>query len=361
MPLLTDILSELNKQRKLEHFFELYTLLINYMHREVINRSICNISNNPYFKHYAFGKILLYDLPDSIMYRKDNQLSLTYITQERYRSGENVISSSFKHNFGYYTQELLTDDFNWSNCIVAGGSIYKILGKNFMDYCDTKYNKSDIDIFVYGQTKKKKEKVRYLINYFITKLKKIIIINKPNVITIYSKHYHRDIQIIVGNYRTPLQILNDFDLSHLQLCYNGTKIQMTPNCFHSFRTQTTTIMKHTMNANLYNKIKASGMSLVYKNEDLVSQFILMENEPPDNPFSITDDFRKGNITEIKINVSEENDNREDSFYSFHALKNGWCVDRALCAYDIDYTMFKYIYLNFSGSFGDTNFYMTPVL
>ena len=62
-----------------------------------------------------------------------------------------------------------------------------------------------------------------------------------------------------------------------------------------------------------------------------------------------------------MNVSEENDNREDSFYSFHALKNGWCVDRGLCAYDIDYTMFKYIYLNFSGSFGDTNFYMTPVL
>lgn len=361
IPLLTDILSELNKQHKLDTFFELYTLLINYMHKEIINRSICNPGNNPYFKHYAFGKILLYDLPESIVYRKDNQIPLIYATEQRFKSGENVISSSFKHNFCYYTQELFTDDFNWSNCIIAGGSIYKILGKNFMDCCDTEYNKSDIDIFVYGQTKKKKEKVRYLINYFITKLKKIIIINKPNVLTIYSKYYHRDIQIIVGNYRTPLQILNDFDLSHLQLCYNGTKIQMTPNCFHSFRTQTTSIMKYTMNENLYKKIKSSGMSLVYKNEDLLSQFILMENEPPDNPFSITDEFRKGTITEIKNNVSTENNNREDSYYSFHAIKNGWCVDRALCVYNVDFNMFKHIYLNFSGSFGDTNFYMTPVL
>ena len=357
---LTDILMTMNKDN-IDSFFELYNSLNTLFNREQLNRSICISNNNSYFKHYRFGQLLLYTLSDTITYTPEPYISLIYKSNKTLSEGTHIVNPNYKQNFNVFTADLFTGQFNWSNCIVAGGSIYKILQKTFNDDYDTKYKKSDIDIFVYGQTKKKKEKVRYLINYFIKKLKHIIIINKTNVLTIYSKHYHRDIQIIVGNYRTPLQILNDFDLSHLQLCYNGTKVQLTPNCYHSLRTQTTSIMKCTLNANLYKKIKVSGLSLVYKNEDLTHKFLLMEKDLPEPPFSITDEFRNGTITEIKNNVSDENDNREASFYSFHALKNGWSVDRALCAYDIDYNMFKYIYLNFSGSFNDTNFYMTPVL
>ena len=68
-------------------------------------------------------------------------------------------------------------------------------------------------------------------------------INYSNVISLRFLNYHREIQLVIGNYKCPLQIINDFDLTHLQMYFDGKTLRGTEKNMEALRTRLTQITK----------------------------------------------------------------------------------------------------------------------
>jgi hypothetical protein len=123
------------------------------------------------------------------------------------------------HNFSCNIFDI---KYNWDNCVVAGGSISKIITK--MDKLEPLYISSDIDIYLYGSIKEKQDKLGYILDYFNKKfINKVILINKWNVIDIYIVGINRKIQIICGDFSSKYEIINNFDMSNVQVLFDGKK------------------------------------------------------------------------------------------------------------------------------------------
>jgi hypothetical protein len=116
--------------------------------------------------------------------------------------------------------------FDWSNTVLAGGFALSLVEKEELQ---EKYANSDIDIFVYaGEKEKLNEKMAYVLNYFDVKIKptKYMQYAKSYTIDLVSS-FNRNIQIIGVMYDTANEVLENFDLSHCQIGYNGTDIVYT--------------------------------------------------------------------------------------------------------------------------------------
>ena len=164
--IISDILSMLNKNKLLDNFQYIYPKIIKYIDKTIFDRILSINFNNVYFKINYFNNLLLVELTENLCFNGTNYdkcigYDNSYNCFDKYKIGESVIPPVYKilENFKRYTKNLF-DNFNWSNCIMAGGMINKIVNKDFDAYLDSgAYNNSDIDIYVYGQTKKKKGKV----------------------------------------------------------------------------------------------------------------------------------------------------------------------------------------------------------
>ena len=266
--ILNDILAILNHNKDLNTFQNLYKEIIKYINKTYIDSILSNYKNNHYLRCNFFSDILLHDLSNSnLVYKSQVYSDSDFLFSKHsyfnyYNEGEPVISPSFKKNFNKYTENIF-DDFNWSNCVVAGGLANKITDKNFdANLRNGLYELSDIDIFLYGKTYKKKQKIVYILNFMRDKLGRYYLGNYPNVLSLFFPEYHLEIQIVIGNYKSPLQIINDFDLSHLQMYYDGKTIRGTQENMIALETRTTKVMKNKINIKLITKIYNSGFALV---------------------------------------------------------------------------------------------------
>lgn len=172
------------------------------------------------------------------------------------------IESEKNTNFAKYTQNLF-DTFNWSNVVVAGGSIAKIMDPEF----DKKlvlgaYNNSDIDLFLHGSTKTKKKKLQYIFKYLSSKLGKYAIKFNENVVTIYSTNYHIPIQIICCSNKTLTQVVMNFTMSHQQIMYDGKHVYCTHNYNHAMETKMSYCFDDTMKPELVIKTIGLGFQIV---------------------------------------------------------------------------------------------------
>ena len=267
-----DILSMMNKSKKLNEFEALHPQILSFFKngkdRDSIIYSLSNSINIPYLKCNFFEKLLLFDLVDQKLVYNKFRGTLCFDKNPNYEIGTPIISSHFKQNFNTYTQSLF-DGFNWSNVIIAGGLVNKIINPDFEDnLVKGFYDNSDIDMYLYGHTKTKKRKLEYILNFLNDKLGTYYLINFSNVITLIFPDYHCDIQIIIGNYKSPLQIVSDFDLSHLQMLYNGNSVKGTKFNLDALKTQTSKIMKQKITEKLASKTFMAGYSL--ENSDIIT-------------------------------------------------------------------------------------------
>lgn len=139
---------------------------------------------------------------------------------------ETISDNNFNMEFSKKTYDLLTF-MNWSNVVVAGGSIVNIITKS-----GSKLN--DIDLFVYGLDK---EKGLAKIDHIINSIKqKATVLNyetrvymNDHVINIYVFDTKKllQVQIILRLYDTLAQIMVGFDVDCCCVCYNGKSIQTT--------------------------------------------------------------------------------------------------------------------------------------
>ncbi len=132
--------------------------------------------------------------------------------------------------------------FNWNNVLLAGGLISGLLETK---YDEKLYEKSDLDFFVYDSDENKihsvlKRTVEYFKQQFETAY--IFAYNGTTIITILTPNYKRVIQLIPIKYKTSLEILERFDLTHIQVGFNGADIVATKGFFTSIKTRVSTIV-----------------------------------------------------------------------------------------------------------------------
>lgn len=261
--ILSDILMFLNKRKSIHLFKDIYNHSVKFIMRRILNGGL--YQNNVYLSNNFFSEILLRNIVEKNLTYYEEYYKIPVIADRhsyfKYTDGESVINPDFIQNFQKYTLNLF-DDFDWTNCVVAGGLACKITDIRFNQNLKLGlYNSSDIDIFIYGKTKKKKAKIVYILNYLRDKLGNFYMINYSNVISLRFLNYHREIQLVIGNYKCPLQIINDFDLTHLQMYFDGKTLQGTEKNMEALRTRLTQITKKKITSSLVSKIYGSGFAL----------------------------------------------------------------------------------------------------
>lgn len=154
-------------------------------------------------------------------------------------NGETFCINSFKviiKKFNQYTNNYFKN-LNYNNMIISGGFMYGIVDNLYDSLSCT----GDIDIFVYGNSDEKNQKITYLLEYF-SQYKPIYFVSNGTY-NILIPELKFDIQIINSKYNTPANIVEHFDYGYTQLFYDGEKIFCTNKCLYSLLTKITCIFK----------------------------------------------------------------------------------------------------------------------
>ena len=158
-----------------------------------------------------YGKSLLYSKPGKL----GQHMSENYDTLDDH--------DLFYLNPKFEKEHLFTNQFNWNNVVVAGGSVLKSVMKI--------PNTADIDMFIYGfkTIDQFNNKVYEIINYFILNnsyIKPPIININKHTVTLehnYDRFQNKFIkyQIILRAYTTKSEIIHGFDIDSSCILYDG--------------------------------------------------------------------------------------------------------------------------------------------
>ncbi|AYV84715.1 MAG: hypothetical protein Hyperionvirus35_11 [Hyperionvirus sp.] len=122
----------------------------------------------------------------------------------------------------------LFNGLDWSNILLAGGSVLSMLEKNDEKLL-AEYLNTDIDLFVYSSVKERLiEKIIYLLSFLKGKLGdcKYFVYKNTYTIDVFSA-FGRKIQVIGVLDNDSWELLSNFDLSNCQVGYNGKEIVFT--------------------------------------------------------------------------------------------------------------------------------------
>lgn len=182
---------------------------------------------------------------------------LCLIVKSPFSMNETVTVSAFEFfkRLNNKISEYIDDDFNWSNVVIAGGLISGLLDKK---YNESEYATSDIDMFVYGDSSKTiKSKMVEIYKYFMKKLNGnfFAFAHTPNAALINIVVPGKlSFQIIGTAFKSTLDVLNSFDLTHCQAGFDGTQVICTNGFKTAATTRITTITTRAIHA--YRLIKA---------------------------------------------------------------------------------------------------------
>ena len=176
-------------------------------------------------------------------------------TESKYKPNEKVTSSLMQFHRRFLNKvDDLFDDYDWSNTIIAGGLISGMMEAR---YQASEYEMSDVDIFVYGSKTTVIDKIQQIYDYFLDKLDKKFYAFTYGIsaallnIVIPGKF---SIQIIGTLFKSELDVLKSFDMTHCQVGYNGNEIVHTDGYIKAIKTMTTSITTRSIHA--YRLVKA---------------------------------------------------------------------------------------------------------
>jgi len=126
--------------------------------------------------------------------------------------------------------------FPFNLAVFAGGSVSKLIDRSYK----ISETSSDLDVWVIGAKKNRQINAKRVIDWFINLAKninkEIYIMAQGSIINIMIDDMPRNYQIILSSETTELNIINNFDLSHIAIAYNSELI--IPNdCRNSFYTR----------------------------------------------------------------------------------------------------------------------------
>jgi hypothetical protein len=199
--------------------------------------------NNPLLKHFEKTLVIklfedkkYFDLISSAKLPPTDQLKQSLVQSyiKTCFGFKFVSKQEFTENFAQITNGCLKK-LNWNNVLVVGGSVLKSIRQETTPPQTTNYysrrdNASDIDIYLYGLTKKEAQaKVEEIFNSIQSCWKeKIGIFKTANTITLVSTSNFRNIQIILSTYASPLEILLASDMNSCSIGFNGTSVVVIP-------------------------------------------------------------------------------------------------------------------------------------
>lgn len=150
------------------------------------------------------------------------------------------LNVQFSENWQNLTYGLL-DDINWDGMVLAGGSVNKLL--RILTQSDNVLKmgpQTDLDLFLIGSEDEQREKLIYLLTHFSSKYgDKLFIGHKKSIISIWVVGISRMIQIISSQSKCIFDTLYQFDLTHSQVAYDGTRFYATPFAIESLITGVT--------------------------------------------------------------------------------------------------------------------------
>lgn len=193
----------------------------------------------------------------------------------------------------------IPDDFDWTGIVVAGGCIAKacmVAQSAFIN------NRSDVDFFIYGKTRKDSIDA---FNRLMTLFKDYKAGVFMSVCSVYDVMASKVMQIISVDADNAAAIPCRFDLSNCQWMYDGTHIKCSPMALTALREMTTYVVGNSVNFSRFAKAHANGYA-IYKSFKYVSgnPFIYSEDEvkkayaeyaksafsPPDDILESTEDI-----------------------------------------------------------------------
>ena len=220
-----------NLNERLE-IVEFYDRLENYMRMKTI------IKKKQYGDYFVenMGKI-----SNEILFTNSNydliKCDKLAKTKHTYKLGDSMVVNhdEFVRRFNLVTNNMMLGDFPWDVSVVAGGMVSLLLDVNFDE---SLVKSSDIDIFIIGKEgESKKDSFKRVLDWF-DKSGRTVYSVVGSVCTVYvpkvddvsktdlfgADRYFQLISINVDNYQ---DVINRFDLTHIQVCYNGVEVYAT--------------------------------------------------------------------------------------------------------------------------------------
>lgn len=268
------------------HLYNAQTYILKY---NKVDKLVSFLKKEQQYKQIIL-KNLIYQF---VKYESISQLFLEELNDFPLQSFDNFTNNIFNYSKNYINKEPIC----WDNMVISGGSLSKLYMQ--LDK-DPKYSKgpfylsSDIDIYLYGTTGLRKNKLKYLIDYFKYYFGEdnCILLNRKNVIEILVKDFNRKLQIICGGFSTKYEVIYSFDMSHCRVLFDGNKFY----CDNSFKkTMENNIVTCSMIPLELRVFKALHQGLKFKdNQKIITNNINYENDVKD----YKDKYEKL-ITEIK--------------------------------------------------------------
>ncbi|KAF9460934.1 hypothetical protein BDZ94DRAFT_1264751 [Collybia nuda] len=191
----------------------------------------------------------------------DEDLSRKYVmplsTNNRRQEGAPCIVNDleeFKKNWSVFSEGSLSQLFDWSNLVAAGGAVLACLtplsdtakeSKRAMRkyYHSAAYPTSDVDLFLWGMDTAQAEKkinaiyeaVRDSVPWDVT------CVRTKHTISIHSQYPYRSVQIVLRLYQSPAEIMAGFDIDAPCCFYNGERVYANPRAIVAMMRQCNTV------------------------------------------------------------------------------------------------------------------------
>ena len=148
---------------------------------------------------------------------------------------------TFKKRFLIFSEGALSQLKDWSNVIVAGGSVLAALAplpvqattsrrqiRKF--YHEEAYASSDVDLFLYGLTPEQAE--RKMVEIYEAVLDSVTsdvtCVRMKNAVSIVANFPVKHVQIVLRIYRSPAEVLIGFDVDSCSVAFDGDRVWATP-------------------------------------------------------------------------------------------------------------------------------------
>ena len=271
-------------------------------------------------------------------------------TKHTYKLGDSMVVNhdEFVRRFNLVTNNMMLGDFPWDVAVVAGGMVSLLLDVNFDE---SLVKSSDIDIFIIGKEgESKKDSFKRVLDWFdksgrtvysvvgsvctvyVPKIDSNELTDSNMVINASSIGADRYFQLISINTDNYQDVINNFDLSHIQVCYNGMEVYATYNAIKAMMERVTK-MCNIRRTNMDRMIKSlyRGWN-IEKHDVLLSTCPELEfysNNPNDDKvISKINNMHKYNYPHVGTNITEDEKNILMAMMNKYTSGNMITMDKA---------------------------------
>ena len=162
--------------------------------------------------------------------------------------------AEFKRNFAVFTEGSLSLLTDWTNVMVAGGSVAACLApvpewakaskSALRRYFHRRaFPTSDVDVFLYGMTPAQAEAKIHTIYEAVKDAVPwdVTCVRTKHTVSIHSQYPYRVVQIVLKIYRSPAEALCSYDLDASSCVYDGERVWAAPRAVVAMMRQCNTV------------------------------------------------------------------------------------------------------------------------